>query len=157
MDLNEEVTDSDLVAVPEDFEPGDIVYIDMSTASVEFGTLVKSTPEELSVRVSPSKLLTFTATSEPSLDYALRHIGKPPKLNGIKVGDLLSRISTNGRFERFREYAVVTKAEYGGRPRPFLVKVEYVNPVLSHQTTSTYDDSFHYRIAEQMRHWTIEA
>lgn len=149
------VSEAELFAVPDDFEPGDMVYIDLSSDSVIIGVIVDSTETEISVR-RYSGIQTFNAYSDPPLSYVMRNIGKTPNLFDLQPGTIVSRISVDFNGENSREYAKVITYECGRGIMPYLIEVEFLDDETSPPEKLSYMTQYQCSIEEQMRYWTVE-
>lgn len=149
------VSDTEFFAVPDDFEPGDMVYIDLSLDNVIMGAIVESTETEISVR-RYSGIETFNAYSDPPLSYVMRNIGKTPNLFDLQPGVIVSRLSMDFNGNSFREYARVVSYECGRGIMPYLIEIEFMDDETSPPETLSYTTKYQCSIDEQMRYWTVE-
>lgn len=158
MNLTEKtsVSDSDLIAVPEDFERGDFVYVDLSLDNVVLGRVLASTDSELKIKTPSGQLEIFTTYSDPPLSYVMRNIGKPPSLFDLQPGVIVSRLSVDFNGENSREYAKVITYECGRGIMPYLIEIQFLDDETSPPETLSYTTKYRSSIDEQMRYWTVE-
>lgn len=156
MILNEAINESDLVSVTEDFAPGDFVCVELSLNTTVLGTVEQLEYDEMRIKTSSGKYLTFNAESKPSLSSVLKTITKPPNLYNLKPGVIISRVAVNKKGEWFREYAKVIRSECGRGISPYLIELEYLNKDVSGNENVSYMVKYKMPLEQQMKFWTIE-
>lgn len=150
------VNDSDLISVPEDFEAGDFIYIDLSLDNVLLGRVISSTDSELKVKKPSGELEIFTTYSDPPLSYVMRNIGKPPNLFDLQPGVIVSRLSIDFNGDSSREYAKVISYQCGRGIMPYLIEIEFLDDKTNPPEILSYTTKYQSPIDEQMRYWTVE-
>lgn len=137
----------EVIAVVEDFEPGDRVWMEPSFRHVFFGTVLHSQPGKMVIIMDSGVKSEITANSEIPLGEFLKQMGKVLDFNQIEVGTVLSRIN-RVKGVHFREYAEVVEFLPGRK-----ISLKFLNG-LDTDPAETYGTQR--LLEEQFIHWEIE-
>lgn len=153
MEIREEVTEADRMAVPSDFSSGDLVYVGTVSPSA-FGVVGDATEQRIVIYTANKKFI-FDGMSTPTLTEALPYINKRISESLIKPKTVLSHIIELSDGEFFREHVEVIEAEPSERGSLEVVTVSVLNGERKGKTYIMFDDSVS-SLMEKLSTWQLE-